>query len=280
MFTNRKCILFQVAPISSLSSFPILPPHVQRPPSPTGISLGTKSGYPPEPPLSPLIAVVGSTPSPTVSINSQLSPCSMKENYDPTEQTDPISTQQSSLNITQTKAIVNTKNKPLQFSAVPVQFHQENVTKLRSQATLAIKRKKRNTRKGNKIAKCNLSVIARHKKLGDGALNKLKNEVQAYAVDHTYKETARKFGIHHSTVSGWIKRSSAQQQQINSCRVNSVACQKADTFQQNSCISRSHVQMAVNDGKEAHISSNCNYIGLNKGEQTCTHNSYANKVNY
>ena len=202
----------------------------------------------------------------------------MKENYDPTEKPSQISTQQSSFNITQTKAIVTTKNNPLQFSTVPVQFHQGNVTPFRSQATLGIKRKKRNTRKGNKMAKCNLSVIARHKKLGDGALNKLKNEVQAYAVDHTYKETARKFGIHHSTVSGWIKRSSAKQQQITSCRVNSVSCRKSDTFPQNSCCSGSHVQM--DEEKETIISSKCNCLRLDKGEQVCKHNNYTDKVNY
>ena len=26
-------------------------------------------------------------------------------------------------------------------------------------------------------------------------------------MDHTFKETAKKFGIHHSTVSGWVKES-------------------------------------------------------------------------
>jgi len=33
----------------------------------------------------------------------------------------------------------------------------------------------------------------------------LKEEVRKYALDHTFKETAKKFGIHHSTVSGWVK---------------------------------------------------------------------------
>ena len=29
-------------------------------------------------------------------------------------------------------------------------------------------------------------------------------------MDHTFKETAKKFGIHHSTVSGWVKESEKQ----------------------------------------------------------------------
>ena len=37
------------------------------------------------------------------------------------------------------------------------------------------------------------------------SLCRLKEEVRKYALDHTFKETAKKFGIHHSTVSGWVK---------------------------------------------------------------------------
>ena len=50
-----------------------------------------------------------------------------------------------------------------------------------------------------------LSVIAQHRRLGEESLCKLKEEVRRFAVDHTFKETAKKFGIHHSTVSGWVK---------------------------------------------------------------------------
>ena len=52
-----------------------------------------------------------------------------------------------------------------------------------------------------------LTVIARHKKRGEESLNKFKEEVRKFAVDHTFKETAKRFGIHHSTVSGWVKES-------------------------------------------------------------------------
>ena len=52
-----------------------------------------------------------------------------------------------------------------------------------------------------------LTVIARHKKRGEESLNKFKEEVRKFAVDHTFKETAKKYGIHHSTVSGWVKES-------------------------------------------------------------------------
>ena len=50
-----------------------------------------------------------------------------------------------------------------------------------------------------------LTVIAKHRRLGEESLSKLKEEVRKYALDHTFKETAKKFGIHHSTVSGWVK---------------------------------------------------------------------------
>ena len=36
---------------------------------------------------------------------------------------------------------------------------------------------------------------------------RFKEEVRKFAVDHTFKETAKRFGIHHSTVSGWVKES-------------------------------------------------------------------------
>ena len=55
--------------------------------------------------------------------------------------------------------------------------------------------------------KHHLTVIALHKKRGEESLNKFKEEVRKFAVDHTFKETAKRFGIHHSTVSGWVKES-------------------------------------------------------------------------
>ena len=44
---------------------------------------------------------------------------------------------------------------------------------------------------------------------------RFKEEVRKYAVDHTFKETAKKFGIHHSTVSGWVKESEKQDKCAN-----------------------------------------------------------------
>ena len=46
-------------------------------------------------------------------------------------------------------------------------------------------------------------------------LIRFKEEVRKYAVDHTFKETAKKFGIHHSTVSGWVKESEKQDKCAN-----------------------------------------------------------------
>ncbi len=50
-----------------------------------------------------------------------------------------------------------------------------------------------------------LSVIALHRRLGERSLCKLKARVRRFAEEHTFKETARAFGVHHSTVSGWVK---------------------------------------------------------------------------
>ena len=58
-------------------------------------------------------------------------------------------------------------------------------------------------------------MIALHKKRGEDSLNRFKEEVRKYAVDHTFKETAKKFGIHHSTVSGWVKESEKQEKCAN-----------------------------------------------------------------
>ena len=52
-----------------------------------------------------------------------------------------------------------------------------------------------------------MSVIARYRRLGKESLQQLKNAVTEFAEVNTYKETARKFGIHHSTVSVWVKES-------------------------------------------------------------------------
>ena len=58
-----------------------------------------------------------------------------------------------------------------------------------------------------------LSVIALHRRLGHKSLSQLKERVRRFASDHTFKETARKFGIHRSTVSGWVKAAQKQQEQ-------------------------------------------------------------------
>jgi hypothetical protein len=61
------------------------------------------------------------------------------------------------------------------------------------------------TTKSEEPSSKKLTVIAKHRRLGEESLSRLKDEVRRYAVEHTFKETAKKFGIHHSTVSGWVK---------------------------------------------------------------------------
>ena len=112
-------------------------------------------------------------------------------------------------------------------------------------------------------------MIERHKKLGDGALDKLKNEVQAFAADHTYKETARKFGIHHSTVSGWIKQSSCHMQnKFNAHDTTSpnIQCKEGNRCKQISCF-RGGTQSKRNfKATNESISCECFRASINENE--------------
>ena len=168
--------------------------------------------------ISPLFSIPTTTPSPTASMESQLSPCSVKENYDPSENCcEHVSCQERAVRLSEKSHNYPKTDMTIQLNIIPIQVHDDislkkvlHQSKPHSQG--GVKRKKRcnNNKLRNKTQDSNLSVIERHKKLGDGALDKLKIDVQAFAANHTYKETARKFGIHHSTVSGWIKQSSSQ----------------------------------------------------------------------
>ena len=270
--------MFQVSPISVVS-IPNFTRNINPPSSPTGFTTGPKGIILSQKPIASLGPGMAATTSASASTTSQLSPCSTKENCALTDKVSKITTQQICFNITQAKVIHKTNDNPIQLSTRPVQFHPTNITSLRYPATLPIKRKRRNTRKGNKIAECNQSVIARYKKLGEGALSKLKNEVRAYAVDHTYKQTARKFGIHHSTVSGWIKRFSTRQQQINSRRITAISPRKEGISSENSCYGVGHIQMNTAKQNDISITSNCNCSSSNKGEKVCEPNCCVKKVN-
>ena len=188
---------------------------------------------------------------------------------------------QNFANVSNTKDIATTKDISLQLNIVPLQFNQDISTRFQNQPSVATKRRKRNTLKGNKVARCNLSVIERHKKLGDGALEKLKIEVQAYAVDHTYKETSRKFGIHHSTVSGWIKQSSAKQNQFNSCEATTrLVCKPLTGVQHNSFLNSIHLPSGTNATSETQECINCSCSKSSMSEKICKHNKCAVKVKY
>ena len=200
----------------------------------------------------------------------------MKENYDPTEKNNEVTTQQNSL--AHISSMVSSKDISLQNSLAPQQFHQEMGAPLRSHATLPTKRKKRSSYKGSKIPRCNLSVIERHKQLGQGALDKLKKQVHEYAVDHTYKETSRKFGIHHSTVSGWIKQSSAKQHQLDIQEATKHQCRNTNDCQQQIC--GGPIQFGTDNRKSTRMTLNCSCLELDRSKKICEHNSLANKVRY
>lgn len=118
-------------------------------------------------PWTPLATASSISSTSPPSVCSQWSPSSSKENYDPDKQ--PASS-----------------NEGQELFAEQQQQQQQQQTK-------------------TKEDKKKLTVIARHRRLGEESLCRLKEEVRRYAVDHTFKETAKKFGIHHSTVSGWVK---------------------------------------------------------------------------
>ena len=248
--------------------------HFQEPPSTKDIPTDNNSISSTRTPPSPIFSLTASTPSPCASLTSQLSPCSTKENYDPTETIrNQMNPRQSLVNLSQTKDIATTKDISLQLNIVPMQFNQDISTTFQNQSSISTKRRKRNNLKGSKVTRCNLSVIERHKKLGDGALDKLKNEVQAYAVDHTYKETARKFGIHHSTVSGWIKQSSAKQNQLNSCEATTRLVYKPSSEGQPNCfLNARHLQSGTNTKVETRECTNCICPKSSMSEKTCNHN--------
>ena len=71
--------------------------------------------------------------------------------------------------------------------------------------------------------KKSLSAIALHRKLGPKALQQLKEKVHIYANDHTFKETAKRFGVHHSTVSGWVKSHVREKEKKTLAMVAAVA---------------------------------------------------------
>ncbi len=78
-----------------------------------------------------------------------------------------------------------------------------------------------------------MTVIAKHRRQGEESLSKLKEEVRKYALDHTFKETAKKFGIHHSTVSGWVKareRQSCNNISTGFCNISGSAAGSNDSL--------------------------------------------------
>ena len=65
--------------------------------------------------------------------------------------------------------------------------HEKRGLSMQQSMAVIISPKRKSKNCGRTKDKSNLSVIARHRKLGEASLNMLKNEVRAYAVDHTYK---------------------------------------------------------------------------------------------
>ena len=204
--------------ISVTEPFIDLSSNFKDPSSPSGNSGVVNVTQPQSSTISPLFSIPTSTPSPTASMESQLSPCSVKENYDPSENCcEHVICQESALTLSEKSHNYPKTDMTIQLNIIPIQVHDDislkkilHPSKPHSQGGVKRKKQCKNSTLRNKTKESNLSVIERHRKLGDGALDKLKIEVQAFASNHTYKDTARKFGIHHSTVSGWIKQSSTQ----------------------------------------------------------------------
>ena len=204
----------------------------------------------------------------------------MKENYDPAENQIQLRNQQNEPLMVKLQPVLSTSDAPTPLNLPPLNSYHQVATSLEYESSFKNKRKKRICHKSQTAWRTNLSVIERHKKLGGGALDKLKVEVQAYAADHTYKETARQFGVHHSTVSGWIKQSVAKRkQQMDSCKAIANVCRTGQDFGNHPLLNASHVQSYGNlDEKSLSTAQyNCQQENASNG-QICKHGIYEFKV--
>ena len=204
----------------------------------------------------------------------------MKENYDPAENQIQSHNQQNEPFIVKLQPVLSTSDTPTPIELPPLNNYHQVATSLEYESSFKNKRKKRICHKSQTTWRTNLSVIERHKKLGGGALDKLKVEVQAYAVDHTYKETARRFGVHHSTVSGWIKQSVAmRKQQMDSCKAIANVCRTGHDFRNHPLLNASHVQSYGNLDEKSLSTAQCNCQQENASNgQICKHGIYEFKV--
>ena len=204
----------------------------------------------------------------------------MKENYDPAENPIQLRNQQNEPYIVKLKPVFSITDTPTPIKLPPLNSYHQVATSLEYESSFKNKRKKRISHKSQTLWRTNLSVIERHKKLGGGALDKLKVEVQAYAVDHTYKETARRFGVHHSTVSGWIKQSVAKRKQrMDSCKAIVNVCRTGQDFRNQPLLNPSHVQSHRNLDEKSLSTGQCNCQQINASNtETCKHGIYELKV--
>ena len=203
----------------------------------------------------------------------------MKENDDPAENQIQSRNQQNEPFIVKLQPVLSTSNTPTPLKLPPMNSYHQVATSLDYESSFKNKRKKRICHKSQTTWRTNLSVIERHKKLGGGALDKLKVEVQAYAVDHTYKETARRFGVHHSTVSGWIKQSVARRkQQMDSCKAIANVRRIGQDFGQ-PLLNPSQVQSYRNLDEKSLSTGQCNCQQENASNtQICKNRIYELKV--
>ena len=204
----------------------------------------------------------------------------MKENDDPAENQIQSRNQQNEPFIVKLQPVLSTADTPIPIKLPPLNSYHQVATSLEYEYSFKNKRKKRICHKSQTAWRTNLSVIERHKKLGGGALDKLKVEVQAYAADHTYKETARQFGVHHSTVSGWIKQSVARRkQQMDSCKAIANVCRTGQDFGNHPLLNARHAQSYGNLDEKSLSTSQCNCQQENvTNTQTCKHGIYEFKV--
>ena len=204
----------------------------------------------------------------------------MKENYDPAENQIQLPNQQNEPMIVKLQPVLSATDTPTPIKLTPLNSYHQVAKSLECESSYKNKRKKRTCHKDQTAWRTNLSVIERHKKLGGGALDKLKVEVQAYAVDHTYKETARRFGVHHSTVSGWIKQSIAKRkQQMDSCKAVANVCRTAQVFGSHPLLNARHVPSHENQDEKLLSAPQCNCQQGNAiNTQICEHGTYEFKV--
>ena len=122
--------------ISVTEPFIDLSSNFQDPSSPSGNSGVINVSEPQSSNISPLFSIPTTTPSPTASMESQLSPCSVKENYDPSENcSEHVSCREHAVRLSEKSHNYPKTDMNIQLNIIPIQVHDDiSLTKILHQS--------------------------------------------------------------------------------------------------------------------------------------------------